>query len=411
MIREICGGTVAAGEVRVEVPPAPPKELVVRPSRVEYLLGFRVEQQRIAAILTNLGFEVFARGDDALVARVPSWRKDIFREADLIEEVLRIEGFARVPNNLQLKVFSDIVPDSYTKRRKLRKIMTGLGLDEAIVDPFIEPRLADIIQYWSGGRKVVISNPMRTDQNCLRTALLPGLLKVVKGNHDRSIHNVGLFEVEKVYADAEGGAGHPVEKEVLGLVTDGEFGTIKGMATAGLNAFLPASVVSFAPARLPHLKPGRALAVMVDGTEVGWLGEVSGELLDALDLKSAVFAAEIDLDAVRPRAEKPFRSFDNSRIPKYPSVERDFAFVLDEAVRWDEIEAAVRKACSSASVEELKFFDIYRGKQIPAGKKSVALRVVFRSPDGTLTEEALSPTVTGIVEEMRTRFGAALRGQ
>ncbi len=236
-------------------------------------------------------------------------------------------------------------------------------------------------------------------------------VKVVKNNHDRSVTGLRFFEIEKVYLQPADAKAHPNELEVLGLITDEGYAVAKGAVENALSAFLAVGSLSFEPADAAHMVPGRAVVVLVDGSRVGWCGEVSPRLLDALDLKSPVWAAELDFEALGGYSDKPLRSFDNSRIPRYPSVERDFAFVLPEEVRWADIEKTVFAACSDAPVEGVKFFDIYRGKQIAEGMKSVALRVVFRSPSGTLTDEQLTAPVSRIVEEMGSKFGATLRSR
>ncbi len=411
LILQYCGGKAAKGAITESAPRLGRKTVFVRPSRIEHLLGIYIEPEKVLSILTNLGFKVIESEEDRITVEVPSWRKDISREVDLIEEVARITGFEKIPDSVNLRVWADPIPESYLKRRKLRSILSGLGLNETIIDPFIEPHINAEFRFISSAKIVTLMNPPRADMNSLRTSLVPGMLKVLKGNRDRNITNVNIFEIERIYMDSPSDLNHPTEVELVGMLSEGSFYDLKGIIEAAFDAFLPKASRIFQPSSRPHIAQGKCVELFVNGEVVGYLGELSAKHADLLDLKVAPVVAEFLAEKLYAASGLPLRSFDNSRIPRFPSVERDFAFVLDESVQWSAIEAAVLRSAASIPIEEIKFFDVYRGKQVEAGKKSVALRVVFRSPDATLTESQITSACDAIVSEMANRFSATLRGK
>ncbi len=408
MILEFCGGEAARGSLEFRAAPPERREVSIRPARVERVLGIRVEPERIEAVLSNLGFTKTGGDREKMTFIVPSWRKDVAREEDLIEEVARIEGYDRIPTEIRLTAGGEPAPARYEARMSLRRILAGLGLDEACCDPFVKPEHAVEFSFRPGAKAVSLINPPRSDMNAMRTSLVPGLLKALKGNRDRNVEGAALFEIERAYFEA--GEGLPDEVELVGLLMEEGYPAAKGVLEAALAAFLPRSTVEFVPSGHRHAAEGRCADVVIDGERAGYLAEVSARHADMFDLKVRPAVAELEADKLYARCRLPLRSFDDGRIPRFPSVERDFAFVLDESVLWRDVERTVRRSCEGAPLEELRFFDIYRGKQIPAGKKSIAFRLVFRAPDRTLTEEAVAPVAERVVREMKNSLGAELRG-
>ncbi|MFA4987343.1 MAG: phenylalanine--tRNA ligase subunit beta [Candidatus Brocadiia bacterium] len=407
MIREICGGEIAGGAISVGSDLPEPRRVSLRPARMEKLLGIRIDDQLAKKILENLGFALAESVPDSMSWLVPSWRKDVSREVDLIEEVARIYGYDKIPDRVSKNVHTDPIQPEYLKRAALREILLRTGMSEAFCDPFIEPSLASSFPSFPFKSLVELRNPIRSDQGVMRTSSVPSLMKSLKGNRDRGLSKVNLFEFGRICMDQGGPA--PDEHQVLGLLWDLDFAAAKGMLECALHAYAPHLNVSMAPVARKALSAGHSLAIRLGGAEIGFFGTASEDVASAIGLKFLPVVAEVNLDLLYALPDRGLRFFDNSRIPKFPSVDRDFAFVVNESETWARVYEVISGASKGSPVEDIQFFDLYRGKQVPAGKKSIALRVVFRAPDHTLTEDEVSPASAAIVEAMTMHFGASLR--
>ena len=397
LMLELTGATLLPGTIDVGGPSEAPAPIRLRPERVERLLGLAIPAQRCDEILRSLGFGV----GEGLEVAVPHWRwMDVTREADLVEEVARIEGLDKLPATLPSRRGASgmLTPEQHARRRA-EDALVGRGVHEVVGWSFTEPGVADRLRLPADDprrRFVEITNPMSEDHSVLRTTLLGSLLDSARHNVARGSHDLGLFERGAIYLDQ--GDELPLEVDALGAVLtgrlvpeswrDGKQGTWDFFAAkALLGAVLDTLRVPWdvRPPGHPFLHPGRAARVFSGETELGWLGEVHPLVGRAWDLEGAVAAFEIDLGlAIRQMPESlPFTPFTS-----FPPVLRDLAVVRPEALSAADILDVVRRHADEANV-----FDVYGD--------SLAMHLVFRAPDRTLTDEEVSERVEAIVAALR----------
>ena len=438
LIQQVAGGELLEGAIWAGEPPVAQRPAVsLRPNQFRRILGIDVPTNESHRILTALGLKPCSPGpcglndsdqttnhpshkglgydDEAQQYLPPSWRRDLSREADLIEEVARIHGYDKIPEDvfvplsLSQKTLTERVLD------RIRDTLTAAGFFETITLSFVSGELADLIVGWdsvpthSDGRDRVptdlcVDHSSRRQENTLRQSLIPSLLVVRRDNERHGNFNAKLFETAGVYLAAR--PGDPTaEPRRLSFVTGGSFVEAKGVVETLMHRINPQSVVTVRPSDQPHFVPGRGSEVLLNGQSLGWLGELSRDVTDKLDLRDSVIAAELDLATLEasPNLVPTF-----AELPRYPSISRDLNFVLDEAITWDTLSEVVR-AAAGPSLDALTFGSQYRGKQIPADKKSYVLTISFRSPDRTLTSDEVDAAVKSVIEACSANLGAALR--
>ena len=445
------GGQPAPDTLSHYPDPATPWEVPLRLSRAELLLGMPVDEGEAAERLGLLGCEV-RREDGRLRATVPTFRRDLEREADLIEEVGRLVGLENVPERLP----GVPQPGGLTSTQKelwhLRHLLADLGLAEAVTYPFGPDRWYRDLGLENGdtGQEPLrLSNPLSAEAANLRTTLLPGLLDATARNRSFGARGGAVFEVGRVFEP------NPVpddlRDEALRFRLTGEFdreklytaqlmdqladsatvatlmGVLEAHKVAGLLAgtihppgwnvpaftagFFEAkglverliSGAIFEPRPRPFLHPGRAAAVLVNGAEIGWVGELHPDAVERFDLEGwSVAAFELDLQATEPDPTPRFAPFRN-----VPAVSMDLAVVVGEEVRVGDM-LEVIASLHSPILAEVRVFDVYEGSQVPPGKKSVALNFTFRAEE-TLNDAVVREEIDRISERLREAFGAEIR--
>ncbi len=396
----------------------------LRSARVEGLLGQQIEPSESAAILGRLGFEATEEGGD-LDVEVPYFRDgDVQREADLIEEVARVHGLDRLPSTLPAR---ERAVGGLTQAQKLRRtavdLLRGRGLSEAITFSFVSPGVTAKLRLPPDDdrtRVLLINNPLSEELSAMRTMLLPGLLGTAQRNVARDQSSLALFETGRVFL-SNGPDMQPEERVHLGVMLAGEltpktwrseakqtdFYVVKGLLAGVLEALgVNWRLVDGGPA---FLHPGRAAEVLIDAHDAGYLGEVHPSVardfgLDELDHPPAVF--EIDLGLALAAAEKAERRFVD--LITYPPVYQDIAVVVDDAVEAQTVLDCVRAAAGS-ELRSVRIFDLYRGEQVGEGKKSLALRLEFQSPERTLTDEDVAAIRARIEKRLAQEVGGTLR--
>jgi phenylalanyl-tRNA synthetase beta chain len=409
---ELCGARVVPGTIDEGGPGEEPPPIRLRPGRVEQLLGLAIAEERQVAILESLGFAV-ERGTEGLDVTVPHFRRaDVTREADLVEEVARIEGLDKLPATLpSRRGASGRLTPGQLARRRAEDALVGRGLHEIVGWSFTEPGVADRLRLPADDprrRFVVVENPMSEDMAVLRTTLLCSLLDAARHNAARgAAERLALFESGAIYLDAQRpavtpaeqrGSALPLEVHALGAVLRGrlEPGSWRARADATWDFFAAKAVLGAVldtlrvawdvrPGTHPFLHPGRSGRVYAGETELGWLGEVHPLVARAWDLDGDVAAFEIDLGLAIAQApeEIPFTPFTS-----FPPVLRDLA-----VVRPDGVTAAQVLAVAAEHADEVDVFDVYGD--------SLAMHLVFRAPDRTLTDDE--------VNERMEAIGAGLR--
>ncbi|HEU4703194.1 MAG TPA: phenylalanine--tRNA ligase subunit beta [Conexibacter sp.] len=423
LLIELCGARVAPGTIDVDPPGGRDTSNAVirlRDARVSGLLGAPIARERSAEILSALGFLV-DQADDGLDVTVPPFRRnDVTREADLIEEVARIDGVDKLPATLPA---SGHAVGRLTPAQKLKRLaadtLAGAGLHEAVGWSWSAGELADRLRLPAGDPRraaVLVENPMSAEHAQMRTTLLGSLLDVACRNVTHGTPDVAIFEAGAVYRPI---AGEPLPAEpfTVGVLLTGavrapswrepappeaDFFAAKGVLARLLDAVrVEWSVIEGSE---PFLHPGRAAAVLVAGSPVGWLGELHPSIAAEWELTSAVAAFEVDLDAVIAAVPGPVRYEDYT---SFPEVRQDLAVVVPQTAAAAQVVAAVR-AAGGPLLASVEVFDVYRGAQIGDDEVSLALRLAFRSPERTLTDDEVTERRAAI-ESALAEIGGRIR--
>ena len=413
--------------------PAPREPLAVRlrASRITHVLGVSVPDALVPGMLEPLGFTVSgdqdtARADRASDARaqwrvtVPSFRVDVQREIDLIEEVARHDGYAGLPATFPALRSPQPAPDGRTLRdRTARRILAACGFSEAMTFAFIEAAAAD--PFGEAGTLVPVANPLSETFAVLRPSLLPGLVDAAAHNRRREHQEIRLFETGTRF-DSRGerravsgvwtGAAAPLHWSAPPRPVD--FFDVKGVVETLARALgvevvcTPASIPSFVDGRTAvvtlapeHASPSKAAAL-------GVLGQISPAVLEARGFppKDPLFGFEIDLDGLEKHG--PRHDLRAAPLPRFPSVVRDMSLLVDDALPAATVRGTIRSA-APATLERIAEFDRYRGKGVPEGHVSLSLRLTFRSPDRTLTDGEVDDAMREIVAVLHQRHGAIRR--
>lgn len=419
LMAQVAGGSVAPGIVDAYPHPLAPRELALRTDRLESVLGVKLPAEDVARILTALGCIVEAHVDRFEVL-VPSFRPDLEREIDLVEEVLRVWGMERIEATLPAGPgrIGGLSPEQ--RRRELAgEALRACGLNETMTYAFgdpLDPERCDM-PLAHGELLVELLNPMSGEQAVLRRSLLPGLLRSVSANQRRGVVDVHLYEIGTTFVTSEGRKQPKERLNVAGVLAGSwnrpgwndpavelDFFDGKGVIE-NLVRELAIERFKVRAAETPHLQPGRAAEVMVGGEVVGWLGEVHPLVLERFEADAPVVAFELDLTRLT-RAARDARPF--SEPPRYPAVEFDVAILVDESVTAERIEQAIRSA-GGKLLDSVRLFDVYRGKGVPEGRKSVAFALEYRASDRTLTGEEVEPQHERLVRKVLATVDGELR--
>ncbi len=399
------GAKLAAGVIDVDFTREEPRVIALRVPRIEQVLGIAIEAPEAGKLLKGIGFGVRTQDHEALEVRVPSFRPDVSLEIDLIEEVARCHGYDTVPATSTLTV--QAAADSKFDQAALaaRELLIRLGYNEAVTSSFLAEEVSRAFNPWSTEGPVTLSNPLRADEAAMRESLVPSLLAVKRTNQNRGVGDARLFELDRVYLRRVAGQRLPEEKHCLAALADGGFAELKGSAEAVLDRLGVAQRCSFEPATYDFLTPGATAAWRLGNTVVGYVGELADEAAARFGLRAAPCVWELDFDALAGAASLQRRF---SALPRFPAVDRDLALVVDEEVAWEQIAETVHVAAIE-HLESVCFGEIYRGKQIERGSKSVFFTLVFRAPDRTLTNEEVNDSHDRVVAALAERLGATLR--
>jgi phenylalanyl-tRNA synthetase beta chain len=419
LMSEIAGGEVAPGVVDAYPAPRSTHRIALRFDRLEQVLGIKISAEEVASILTRLGCRVEPHAERVEV-NVPTFRPDLEREIDLVEEVLRIWGMERVEATLPggRERIGEL-----TREQRLRdragETMRAVGLNETMSYAFTDPEDLERLGMSLGSDELPVRllNPMSAEQAVLRRTLLAGLLRSVSFNQRRGVPDVHLYEIGAVYWTGEGRK-QPKERTMLAGVLAGswrpaqwndpavplDFFDGKGIVELLAREFA-LDRLKVRAAHLPWLQPGRAADVLVGGEVIGWLGEIHPAALQRFDCDGPVTAFEIDLQRVI-RATRDARPF--SAPARVPAVELDMAIVVDEDVTAERIEQAIRSA-GGKLLERARLFDVYRGAGVAEGKKSVAFALTYRVADRTLTADEVEKAHDKVVRKVLGATGGELR--
>ncbi len=412
LICDLAGGTRAPGPMDCYPVPIERKRVALRPGRYESVMGYPVEVQEMRRILKGLG-AVVTGTDHEFSVLVPTNRPDIEREIDLIEEIARVVGLDKIPSLLPR--IQSCIPDreEYEVGMRVRQIMVSLGLEESISYSFVPEEM--LVGMGLSDRVIKIANPLNSKRETMRTTLLAGLIENLKRATTRYVGLVRQFEVGRTFHD-EGGE-LPLEVLRVAAIMNGsrdswigedhgpvDFFDAKGIAGAFIREFTGMDPVFEPVTDLDYMHPNRALRVVVGGDDVGVVGEVHPKIL--ADQKLGRGAVGFEVDAMKLWGMRKISVA--SPLHEFPPMVRDVAFLVEEARDAAPIEDALRDACGPLAIS-VSLFDVYRGKGIEDGKKSLAFSVVYRSREKTLTDEEVDTIHRTAIDSITTEFGVRTR--
>lgn len=423
LIAVLSGGKVAQGAIlsgAKDLLKAAPRRISLRVSRLNALLGVDIPREEAASILRRLGLKLQSRGQDVVLASVPSFRGDLEREIDLIEEVARIWGFERIPIALpkgRLKP-SPLLP-TLRAERKAKRIMVSEGYWEAVTFSFTRGEAFDTLRLGQDDplRKAVkLLNPISEEGSYLRTSLLPGLLRSLALNESRGVRRAKLFEIGRTF-HPKGEGVLPEERLRLAALAYGlreepswkggkegvDFYDLKGTLEALAQGF--GVSFTFEAGAVPYLHPSRQATVHGDGMFLGVIGQIHRETAEGFGLTALPYGFEIDLDALI-RLERAGRRF--IPLPRFPAAQRDVAVLVREEEEAGRIQRLI-SSWGEELVEKVVVFDVYRGEGIPEGYKSLAFSISYRSPQRTLTDEEVNAVHGQILRRLQEELGATIR--
>ena len=417
LIAELAGGTICEGTVDVYPGQQPLTKIRLRPDRVNFVLGTAIEAAEMVQILNRLGFDVDAAADDYQVT-VPTFRSDVTREIDLIEEIARVYGYDNIPTTLPKGDIPVPATDPKTEvRRRIKRFLLAAGVMEAVNYSFCHPNCLDKIRLEANDPlrdALPLRNPLSPEMSVLRTTLMPGLLENAQHNRNHQIDTIALFEIGSVFI-RDGGEKEPerVTGVLAGQIGEGiysnpyrdpDFFDIKGLVEGMLEV---CSIVDYTLQKtdMPTFHPGRNAEVLLKGRRVGTFGEVHPEVLENYDLPYKAYLFEFDLEGLVDTATFTKRF---EPITIYPKVARDLAIVVDKELLSD-MPTELIYATGGDTVDSVRLFDVYEGEQVPEGKKSLAYTITYHSATETLTDKAVNALHDKVVKRLNRELGAELR--
>lgn len=416
LILETAGGQLAEGVVDAYPQAFKAKEIALRHAQVKTVLGIDIPVEQQTGYLKNLGLDVVASADGSTSFRIPTFRVDLKREIDLVEEIARMYGVDKIPSTAPRGAIGahpyDVVHDQLAEARR---ILVGLGLNEAQGQTLIADSAAKLVTI--GDSLVALSNPLSSDMNVLRPSLLPGLLDSLRHNVSHKNYDVAMFEVGRVFVQ-NGGATKEERRVAIALTgqralnfwsgaeRDAKFDAydLKGVLEGFLEAF-GLKGLSFTRRESTTSLFIESATIQLGKLPLGEMGQVIPMLAKKYDLRDAVFVAELNLDQLLARRNTA-RSFKS--LPQFPSSRRDVAMLVPEATTHDAVLTVVRQA-KPANLESVELFDVFRGKNVPEGQKSVAYAFTYRGADKTLTDTDVNNAHEGLLKQLTAKLGAVMR--
>ncbi len=425
LMQQVSGGKIAPGAIDAHPQKITPPSIHLSITQTNRLLGTDFTQDRMAALLQSIDFKVNKNTLDELQVQPPSFRVDVTRPEDLMEEIARLSGYNNIPTTFPM------IPShgggielakQVPFKALLKDLMTGLGFSEAITYSFIHKGTVDRLALPADDPRrgtLTILNPLSEDQAVMRTSLLPGLLEATQRNQAQKNMDVKLFELGKVFivkADEE----LPTEIETLAGIWSGarhvdtwlnqkadcDFYDTKGSVETLIET-LKINDVRFT--QLPkdqclYFKPGHAAQIMRDDTCIGLVGQIRADVIDAFQIKQNVFFYELELAGLHAQlpANLQFRT-----LPRFPAASRDVTLIIDQGLETQTVLNGIGKY-KEALVESWSLFDVFEGEPIPSGKKSISFRIVYRSAEKTLEDEQVNDIHKRITDRLIREFDAAL---
>ncbi len=408
LLHELCGGKIAKGVLYHGERHIPTRSVTLRPERIGRILGVDVPVKEAASLLETIGFEVMGGRGGPLNVHIPSFRRDVEREIDLIEEVARLIGYDKIPESKSIPIHLVLPSQDDRIARATKDLFLADGYQETMTLTFVSPSVAKLSP-WSTEEPLTVLNPINKEENALRLSLLPALLRTRKVNQDAGQSDVRLFELGAVHLPVAGQK-LPTEQTTLAALIDTDkehtgFFALKGTLEALLERLQVADPVEFQPGTWTALKPGVSADVYLGRERIGFLGEVTRETARVFGLKSTPAYLEFRFDRL---VERTGKQTGFAPLPKFPAIERELSLVVDEGVQWKQVDDTIRTVAPSI-LTTIAYEDTYRGKQIDKGKKAFLVRLTFRAADRTLTSDEADNPVAEILKALAKQCNATLR--
>ncbi len=411
LIELLGAGTVLSTGVDVYPVPEKAKTMDVRVSRINKVLGIEIPGEQMVGYFKSLEMEAQLNGD-IITVTPPTVRQDLEIEEDYVEEVARMYGYDKLPTTLPKSATESRITEKQALRNLAKAALRGMGISEFQTYSFVSPKASDKVRIPEGSFRrnfVRLINPLGEDTSVMRTMILPNLLDVLALNYARSNANVRGFELGNTFFNNGKGEGIlPEEKDALCLAmyAEGEtFFTLKGYVEELLASLGIHGAEYEAVSDDPTFHPGRCAKVSVCGKQVAVIGQVHPAVCENYGIGTAVYAAEIDFDALYGLAKTEIKYVP---LPKHPAMVRDFAMVVKEEVAAGELEKAI-KANAGPLLESVKLFDVYRGAPVLPGFKSVAYSLTYRAADRTLKEAEVNEINQKVLIALKDAYNAVLR--
>ena len=415
LLHELAGAAVAPGVIDACPRVIEPRTVIYRPERGDRLIGRTIPLEEQRRYLEGLGLAVAADGD-RLIVTAPTFRPDLIQEDDLVEEVARLYGFERIPYRLPGGAFVGRISETQAFAGHIRALLRGSGLQEVLTHSLTDPmRLARFSE--TTPRRVL--TPLSEELSVLRSTLIPMLAEVAERNAHHGRVDINLFEVGHVFQPHALDYGVDEPMRAAGLLCgsrmvgrwnvgkpaplEADFFAAKGVVEAVCDA-LHVAGVRYEATSAPGMHPGRTARILAGDGEIGIVGQVHPVVQEEMDLPGLAYVFELDLDVLKALERAPAAR----PLPRFPAVTRDLAMLVPKETEADRVRAVLVEA-GAPFLEEATLFDVYEGKGVPEGRKSLAFAVRFRSPERTLTDAEVDAAVSTIRDALAQEIGAVAR--
>ncbi|MFC5712724.1 phenylalanine--tRNA ligase subunit beta [Thalassorhabdus alkalitolerans] len=419
LMEDLAGGKVLEGTVEKDSRDKSKPVITTTVTRINSLLGMELSQSDMIDIFRRLRLDVTEQ-EHSLEVSIPSRRPDLRIEEDLVEEVARLYGYDYIPTTLPAGATTPgSLTDYQAKRRQIRRYLESSGLHETINYSLTSPEKVNRFATEKTEHTVNVSMPMSEERSVMRTSLLPHIIDAIQYNHNRQLHNAAIFEVGSIFlTDQKQLAEQPEEKEMLaGAITglwethmwqgekkEVDFYVLKGILEGMFEELGLENEISFKPLKLEDMHPGRTAEILLGGEHAGFIGQVHPSLKKLYDIKET-YVFQVNLQFILSFKGENLRY---QTLPRYPSIGRDIALVLNEDIPAGEVKAVIRKAGGSL-LRKVNLFDLYQGEHMEEGKKSLAFSLLYLDPERTLTDEEVTKVHEHVLEELKSNVGAVLR--
>ncbi len=404
LILELAGGELCEGVIDIGEPIAAREPIKLRFTELPRILGIEIPAETVGNILIDLGCQETHTCDHCIKVIPPTWRADLTREIDLIEEIARIYGYEQIPEDAGVKMVVSTRSREDRVLEQVRNVMVATGFYEAMTISAVDQSLVKKFQPWSSAAPLTVSTPVLRRADCLRQTLLPSLLTSRRTNEKLSNAVIELFEIANIYLPQTGEL--PDQRRMLALTSGGTFAELKGVVELLVETIAPGQRIESTESDAPLFDAGRGSQLMLGDRVLGFLGEVSQWGLDQFELRGSTSVVELDLGVLIDVAIPIHRVM---KLSPYPPVGRDLNLVVDEKVRWADIEKIVLSE-SGELLEGIAFQETYRdAKRLGADKKSLLFSIQLRSTEGTLTNEQADAVREQIVAKVVKQLGGELR--